>query len=129
MEHGAFLFHKLKKKQLQKLEKIQYGAIGGALGYQSSTPTNIMLAEVKEIPIVCRFKQLGRNYVSSCYTSSHHPMVKLLEELSILVDNPGRGENVQPLLSKYYREVTPLRHLIQSGNCPLAFNYMYRTLF
>jgi hypothetical protein len=77
MEHGTFLFHKLKKNQLQKVEKIQYEyrAIWGALGYQSSTPTNIMLAEAKDIPICCRFKQLGGNYVSRCYTSSNHPMV------------------------------------------------------
>jgi hypothetical protein len=33
MEYGAFLFHKLKKKEAQKLEKIQYREIRGALGY------------------------------------------------------------------------------------------------
>jgi hypothetical protein len=66
MEYGAFLFHKLKKNQAQKLEKIQYRAICGALGYRSSTPTNVMLAEAKEIPIFSRFKQLRRNYVSRC---------------------------------------------------------------
>jgi hypothetical protein len=32
MEYGAFLFHKLKKKQAQKPEKIQYRAIRGAVG-------------------------------------------------------------------------------------------------
>jgi hypothetical protein len=56
-------------------------------------------------------------------------MVQLLEELSILADNPGRGENEQPLISEHYKEVTPLRHLIQSGNCALAFNYTYKSLF
>jgi hypothetical protein len=56
-------------------------------------------------------------------------MVQLLEELSILVDNPGRGRNEQPLNSEYYKEVTPLGHLIQSGNCPPAFNYTYESLF
>jgi hypothetical protein len=86
MEYRAFLFHKLKKKQAQKLEKIQYRAIRGALGYQSSTPTNVMLAEAKGIPMFSRFRQLGRNYVSRCYTSTNHPMVQLLEELSILVE-------------------------------------------
>jgi hypothetical protein len=91
MEYRSFLFHKLKKKQLQKLEKmIQHSAICGALGYWSSTPTNIMIAEAKEIQIFSRFKQLGRNYMSRCYTSSNHQMVRLLEELSVLVDNPGR---------------------------------------
>jgi hypothetical protein len=51
MEYGAFLFHKLKKKKAQNLEKIQYRAIHGALGYRSSFSTNIKLAETKEIPI------------------------------------------------------------------------------
>jgi hypothetical protein len=53
----------------------------------------------------------------------------LLEELLIFVDNPGRGENEQPLISEYYKEETPLCHLIQSGKCPLAFNYTYECLF
>jgi hypothetical protein len=49
--------------------------------------------------------------------------------LSALVDNPGRGENEQPLNSEYYKEATTLGHLTQSGNCPLAFNYTYESLF
>jgi hypothetical protein len=32
MEYGAFLFYNLKKKQLQKLQKINYKAIQGVLG-------------------------------------------------------------------------------------------------
>jgi hypothetical protein len=39
MEYRAVSCHKLKKKQLQKLEKIQYRAIHGALRYWSNTPT------------------------------------------------------------------------------------------
>jgi hypothetical protein len=126
MGYGAFLFNKLKKL-LQKLEWIKYMAICGPLGYRSSTLTDMVLAKAKAIPIFSRFKQLGRNYMSTCYTSSN-PMVQLLEELAILVNNPGRGENEQPLIGKYYKEVTPLGHLIQSGNCPLAFNYIYESL-
>jgi hypothetical protein len=84
-----------------------------------------MLAEAKEIPVFSRFKQLGRNNVSRCSTSSNDPMVQLLEELSILVDNPSRGQNEQPPISEYYKEVIPLTHIIQSGNCPLTFNYTH----
>jgi hypothetical protein len=40
-----------------------------------------------------------------------------------------RGENEQLLISEYYKDVTPLSHVIQSGNCPLAFNYAYESLF
>jgi hypothetical protein len=47
MEYGAFLFYKLKKKEAENLEKIQYRAIRGALGYRSRTPTKVMLAEAK----------------------------------------------------------------------------------
>jgi hypothetical protein len=80
IEYGAFLFHKLKKKQLQKLERIKYRTIRGALGYRHSTATNIMLPEVKVISIFCGFKQLGRNYVFRYYISNNHTMVQLLEE-------------------------------------------------
>jgi hypothetical protein len=31
--------------------------------------------------------------------SSNHPVVQLLEELSLLVDNPGKKENEQPFIS------------------------------
>jgi hypothetical protein len=110
MKYGAFLFHILKKKQEQKLEKMKYRAIRGALGYRSSTPTSVMLAEAKEIPIFSRIGQLGRNYMSRCHTSSNHPMVQLLERLSTLVDNPVRGGKEQPLISEYYKEAIPLGH-------------------
>jgi hypothetical protein len=88
-----------------------------------------MLAEAKEITILCRFKQFGKGCVSRCYMSSNHPVVQWLEELSVLVNNPGRGEDEQPLISKYYKEVTPFGHLIQSGDCPLPFDYTYKSLF
>jgi hypothetical protein len=129
MEYGAFLFHKLKKKQAQKLEIIQYRPIRGALGYRSSTQINVMLAEAKEIQIISRFKQLGRNYVSRCCTSNNHPMIQLLEEVSTLIDKPGRKENEQPLISEYYKEVSPHCHSIQSGNSHLAINYTYESIF
>jgi hypothetical protein len=87
MECGAFLFHKLKKKQLQKRENLQFREIRRALGYRSNTPTN------------CKFKQMGSNYVPRSYTSINYPMVQLLEVLSTLADNPGRIENEQSLIS------------------------------
>jgi hypothetical protein len=51
-----------------------------------------MPAEAEEIPNFSRFRELGRNNVSRCHTSSNHPMVQLLEELSVLDENPGRGK-------------------------------------
>jgi hypothetical protein len=33
------------------------------------------------------------------------------------------------LISEYYKEITSLGYLIQSGNCPLAFSYTYKSLF
>jgi hypothetical protein len=68
MEYRAFLFHKHKNKQEQKLDKIKYRTVRVALSYRSSAPTNVMLAEAKEIPLFSRFRQLGRNYVSRCHT-------------------------------------------------------------
>jgi hypothetical protein len=112
MEYGALLYLILTKKLLQNLDKIQYRATHGALGYRSSTPTNITLAEVKEIPVFHRFKQLGRTYVPRCYTRNH-PMVQFPEEFSVLIDNPGRGESEKPVISEHYKEATPLGHTIK----------------
>jgi hypothetical protein len=70
-----------------------------------------MLAEAKEIPIFNRFRQLGGNYMSRFHMLRNHSLVQLLEELSILVDNPGRGGKGQALINEYYKEVTPLGHL------------------
>jgi hypothetical protein len=41
-------------------------------------------------------------------------MVQLLEELSILGDNPGRGENEPPVISEY-KHVSPWTDTIISG--------------
>jgi hypothetical protein len=54
-------------------------------------------------------------------------MVQLPEELSVLVYNPGRGENEKSLISEYYNEERALGHVIQSGNCLLVFIYTYET--
>jgi hypothetical protein len=59
VEYGAFSFHKLKKIQVQKVENTRI------TGLQSSTPTSVMLAEAREIPILNRFKQFGSNYAPS----------------------------------------------------------------
>jgi hypothetical protein len=126
MEYRAFLSHKLKKKQLQKLEKIQYRAIRGALSYRSSTAN---ASRSQSSFNLLSFKQLGRNYVFRHYISSNYPTVRFLEEISILLDNPGRGENEKPLISDYYKDVINLGHSIQSGNCPFSFIYTYDSLF
>jgi hypothetical protein len=47
----------------------------------------------------------------------------------IIQEEEKIGENEQLLISEYYKEVTPLGHLMKSGNCPLAFNYTYKSLF
>jgi hypothetical protein len=56
-------------------------------------------------------------------------VIQLLEELSALVDNQGRGGTEQPLISEYCEDVTTLGNSMHSGNCSPAFNYTYESLF
>jgi hypothetical protein len=56
-------------------------------------------------------------------------MVQLLEELSTLLHNAGRVENKQSLISEHYKDETPLRRLVQSGNCSFCLNYSNETSF
>jgi hypothetical protein len=45
-----------------------------------------------------------------------------------IVKNQCRAENEQSLANEYYKNLTPLGHLIQPGNCHLCFNYTYKSL-
>jgi hypothetical protein len=63
---------------------------------------SVMLEEAKEIPILSRFKPISM--------ISNGPVAG---RINSLFSNPRRIKNEQQLVSGYYKEGTPLGHLIQ----------------
>lgn len=62
LDYGIFLFQDLKKSQALFLDRIQWKALRLALGYRTSTPTNVILAESCEAPLHLRSHYLGMNF-------------------------------------------------------------------
>jgi len=79
-EYGASLFT-LTAIQKGKLELIQCRGVRSALGYRQSTPNNVLLAEVKEIPFDIRFTYLTKNYLNRVFGSTDHPCIHILDKL------------------------------------------------
>ena len=51
IEYGIFVYFPTRKTEIEKLEKIQLSSLRTALGFRSTTPTNIILEEAK-IPLI-----------------------------------------------------------------------------
>lgn len=88
IDYASFIWNNLPKYLMAKLDRIQFEAIRIALGYQRSTPTNILLAEAKEPALELRFCYLGCNYISKVLPFSNHPLIPKLESLSNYYKSP-----------------------------------------
>ena len=80
IEYGIYIYLPKQKKIADKLEKIQYQAIRTALGYRSSTPTNILLAESKLIFITDRARYLCNRYLSKIFANDQTPSYKTINK-------------------------------------------------
>jgi hypothetical protein len=69
MEYGALLFHELNKSKAQKLDRLQYRTLKGALGHRNNTRPDVTLAEIDEPPMHLRFRDLDRNCLTKCFVT------------------------------------------------------------
>ncbi|CAK9810914.1 hypothetical protein ANTPLA_LOCUS6726 [Anthophora plagiata] len=70
LDYGCFVFAPKHPKIFGKLERLQFSAIRLALGYRSSTPTNIILAESKIPLLIDRFKYLCYRFLSKTFSNN-----------------------------------------------------------
>jgi hypothetical protein len=71
-------------------------------------------------------EKVGKKLCVEVLSYVNHPTLRLLEEFSIKVDNPGRSESEQPLIREYYKDVTPFGHIIHSTTCTLSLQLNIR---
>lgn len=72
LKYGCFAFAGACKTLILKLERIQLQAIRLALGYRSTTPSNVMLAEAHETTLQTRFSMLTGRYLLRVFSQSKH---------------------------------------------------------
>ena len=88
IEYASFLFCDLSRTQSLTLDRIQFKALRLAMGYRTSTPTNVILAESGQPPLSLRFRYLGRNYVTRVLSDSTHRVTPALQEILDFIENP-----------------------------------------
>lgn len=70
LEYGIFIYFPTQKYLVEKIEKLQYTALRAALGYRTSTPTNVILAESKFPLIEERAKLSGKRFVTKAISNN-----------------------------------------------------------
>jgi hypothetical protein len=126
IENGilCFLFHNLNNSQAQKLDRLQYRALKGALEYGNSAPTNVILAESNEPPMHLRSRYLGRNFLTKCFMTNNHQCIQILRDLNKIMENPRNSmEQHTSLIIECYRDVEFVE--LEKENVSLYHNYSY----
>ncbi|XP_034938092.1 uncharacterized protein [Chelonus insularis] len=130
IEYTAFLMCNVPDKYMEKLNRVQYKAIRLAFGYRASTRVNVMLAEAQEPPLECRFRYLGRNYISRVFTSSSHQLVPILEGLLSSWERVTVvRRNKMPTIIECYQDIDKVGHLLEASKISLCFKYEYQALW
>lgn len=70
IDYSSFIYCPLKANLLNKIQKIQNLGIRIALGYRLSTPSNVIHAESKLVPIVDRIKYLCDTYLAKIMSNT-----------------------------------------------------------
>ena len=125
IEYASFLFCDLSRTQSLTLNRIQFKALRLAMGYRTSTPTNVILAESGQPPLSLRFRYLGRNYVTRVLSDSTHRVTSALQEILDFIENPV---NVGGGGAECYRDHLGKAHLVSSSSRPLCYEYAYESI-
>jgi len=82
IEYGYQIFRIHNNKSIFiKLERLQFCAIRTAMGYRMSTPINVMLFKVKEVPLKIRFNYLTHKFLVKCFARLFNPVICRLDLL------------------------------------------------
>lgn len=131
LEYGAFIWHQLPNSVAIRLDRIQFKAIRLALGYQSLTPTSVLMAESGIPPLEVRVDFLCKNFLVRITACENHSLTPRLAELSERHISPTYVANPRfPKLRmvKNYDFISEYAHLIHSAQGPEVRNYPYTSM-
>ncbi|XP_014471567.1 PREDICTED: RNA-directed DNA polymerase from mobile element jockey-like, partial [Dinoponera quadriceps] len=120
LEYGGFLLHNLSSETYQKLNRIQYKALRLALGYRTSTPINVILAESKEPTLDLRFDYLCRMFLTKTLALDGHPLNLHLDDFTDLLKNSALRSTFStlPKLLLCYHDTTHFSANLYSEDRP-----------
>lgn len=81
IDYGSFVYFPQTIALCDRLEKIQLSCLRIAMGYRSTTPNNVVLAESKVQTIKERTKFLCMGYLCKVISNCNHPVFKAIHSL------------------------------------------------
>lgn len=99
MEYGCAFFPYNNNSTMSKLNSIQFKSLRLCLGLRRTTPTNVILAEAAEGPLIERFKLLTARYILKIFSLYSHTALNKLPELYWYT---SRKKRKKTLVSPFY---------------------------
>lgn len=89
LDYGSFLYSSASNSVLQRLDRIQYQAIRICLGYLRTSPTNAILIEANEPPLLFRRQYLAYRFFIKRKAKFYHPTIEAINDLEQSYDISG----------------------------------------
>jgi hypothetical protein len=109
IEYGSQVFRFTgNRTRFLRVQRLQYRSIRIAYGYRVSTPTNILLAESRELTLKSRFTRLAHKYMHKTYANPRGLVYSALTQVkkTAMLKNPSERARVLvrfPLLTYFLR--------------------------
>lgn len=126
-DYGLFMYFPWEAKSRVTLERTQYSGLRIALGYRMSTPTNVILAEAKELSIEDRAGMLARRFVGRIYAYGEIQLKEILQELANTEERYiyGYKKRTSSMLTEAWVAVIKFRDIVrrEDNYCPMLVEY------
>lgn len=117
IDYGLFIYFPWESKIRTRLERAQYAGLRVALGYRMSTPTNVMIAEAKDLTLEDRAGFLARNFIAKIYAYGQKELKESIQELSDLENKYRYGLKNTPksIITEAWTEMENVKNQIRKG--------------
>ena len=130
IEYGGFLISPCKEIHMNKLQKIQNSSLRFAMGYQCTTPINVIMAESCIPYLKYRFEYLGYKYILKNLSYPSNSVINSIEEVYELSENPVYQINFEKsLIVQCYEQSWFKRDLILNYENYYKFSLPYDSSF
>lgn len=128
LDWGSQIFNVTSKKNLKKLDVIQFAALRTSLGLMRTTPTNILLDMAGEPPLCARRKYLSQKFILKTFSFTSSP---LRSEITTLCDNIGYydSRSIKSNLVETRIEMNDMIDELIILDRPSIFNFAYQNRF
>lgn len=122
LDFGSILYNKLPKRLVEKMDRVQFGALRLCLGCMKSTPICALMAESGEISLKCRRQILASKFVSKFFSLKQNPLMEIICKLRDRFLQRPNMLNKSPLFVQALEPFLPFRQKVFYNETLPCFN-------